>query len=57
MSGTLTLNIFEDILGCDIDRKLNSTISYFLSFFYWPVSYASPVHKLCIAFKTQKYEH
>ena len=57
MSGTLTLNISEDILGFDIDGKLNLTLAIFLAFFCWPVNCASPVHKLDIAFKTQKHEH
>ena len=53
MSGTLALTIFKGVFGFDIDRKLISIISYFLSFFYWPVNYATTVYKLYIAFQTQ----
>ena len=52
MSGTLALTIFKGVFGFDIDRKLISIISYFLSFFYWPVNCATTVYKLYIAFQT-----
>ena len=53
MSGTLALTIFKGVFGFDIDKKLISIISYFLSFFYWPVNCATTVYKLYIAFQTQ----